>query len=329
MRVIRQYEFGGPDVLRYETLPDPRPGAGQVRIAVDAAGVHVLDTVIRGGHDGGPFPLPALPMVPGREVAGVVEEVGPNVDSAWLGRRAVVHLGQASGGYAELALAAVDRLYEVPSAISAAIAVAVIGTGRTVVGILEYARLTSDDVVVITAAAGGLGTLFVQEAHARGATVVALAGGPAKIERARVLGADIAVDYLPAGWPDEVRNALDGRGATVVLDGVGGGIGRAAFELLRIGGRMVRFGWTSGAPAEIGADKFAAHGVTDLAITGAQLVPRMAELESAALDKAASGAWRPLVQDFALAHAAEAHRAIESRATTGKVVLIPASRESH
>jgi NADPH2:quinone reductase len=323
VRAIRQYEFGAPDVLRYETVVDPGIGAGQVRVAVDVAGVHVLDTAIRRGEDAGPFPLPALPMTPGREVAGVVDEVGPDVDPAWLARRVVAHLGQASGGYAELAPAAADRLYQIPAGMPAAVAVAMIGTGRTAVGILEGARLIADDVVVVTAAVGGLGALFVQEAHVLGALVVALAGGPAKVQRARELGADIAVDYLPAGWPDEVRHALDARPATVVLDGVGGAIGRTAFELLGRGGRIARFGRTSGAPAEIGADEFAAHGVTDLAITGAQLVPRLAQLEAAALEKAASGRWRPLVQDYPLSRAADAHRAIESRATTGKVVLVP------
>jgi NADPH2:quinone reductase len=322
VHAIRQYEFGTPDVLRYEPVPDPAAGAGQVRIAVDVSGVHVLDTLIRRGDEGGPFPLPALPMTPGREVAGVVDEVGPGVDSGWLGRRVVAHLGQANGGYAARALAVADRLNEIPGSMSAAVAVAMIGTGRTAVGILERAQLTSRDVVVVTAAAGGLGALFVQEAHAAGATVVALAGGGMKVERVRELGAEIAIDYLPSGWPDDVRDALDGRPATVVLDGVGGAIGSAAFDLLGAGGRIARFGWTSGAPAGIEADEFIAHGVSDLAITGADLLPRLAELEAAALDKARSGAWRPLVQDYALAGAADAHRAIESRATIGKVVLI-------
>lgn len=323
MRAIRQYEFGSPDVLRYETVPDPRAGAGQIRVAVDAAGVHVIDTAIRGGNDGGPFPVPELPMTPGREVAGIVDRVGPGVASDWLGRRVVTHLGQVSGGYAELALAAAERLHDIPPGMPASVAVAMIGTGRTAVGILERAQPTAEDVVVVTSAAGGLGALFVQEARAVGASVVALAGGPAKVERARELGADVAVDYLPSGWPDEVRDALDGRRATLVLDGVGGAIGRAAFELLCRGGRLARFGRTSGAPADIGADEFVARAVADLSITGAQLVPCLAHLESVALEKAASGAWRPLVQKFPLARAAEAHRAIESRATTGKVVLVP------
>jgi NADPH:quinone reductase len=323
MRAIRQYEFGPPAVLQYKRVLDPVPAAGQARIAVDVAGVHVIDTTIRRGVDGGAFPLPTLPMTPGREVAGVVDEVGPEVDRSWLGRPVVAHLGQASGGYAELALAASERLHDVPPNVAAPDAVAMIGTGRTAVGVLEAAKLTVEDVVLVTAAAGGLGSLFVQEAAALGATVVALAGGAAKIDRAQTLGAGIAIDYLRAGWSDEVLDALAGRAATVVLDGVGGAIGRAAFELLGPGGRLVRFGWSSGASADISPEEFTARGVRDVAMTGAQLMPRRAELEAAALRKAATGRWQPIVQDFALTRAADAHDAIETRASTGKVVLIP------
>src|ERR687888_2660669 len=98
MHAIRQHSFGPPSILVYEPVDDPVTGADQVRIAVTAAGVHLLDTTIRAGVSGGPFPLPSLPMTPGREVAGVVDEVGSAVDPVWLGRRVVAHLGQASGG---------------------------------------------------------------------------------------------------------------------------------------------------------------------------------------------------------------------------------------
>src|SRR4029078_1940701 len=111
MHAIRQYEFGPPETLRYEAVPDPEPGEGQVRVAVEAAGVHLLDTTIRQGISGGPFPLPTLPLTPGREVAGVVDATGPGVDTSWVGRRVVAHLGQASGGYAERAVVGVASLH--------------------------------------------------------------------------------------------------------------------------------------------------------------------------------------------------------------------------
>src|SRR5689334_25327713 len=114
MKAIRQHEFGGPGTLRLEEVADPVPGPGRVRIAVAAAGVHLLDTALRAGRGGGPFPLPALPMTPGREVAGTVDAVGTGVDDAWRGRAVVAHLGQASGGYARLAVADVTALHPVP-----------------------------------------------------------------------------------------------------------------------------------------------------------------------------------------------------------------------
>src|SRR5262249_40077781 len=111
MRAIRQYEFGGPDVFHLETLEDPVPGPGEVAIAVQVAGVHLLDTSIRAGTGFGSLPPPDLPMIPGREVAGVVDAIGPDTDDRWLGQRVVVHLGGASGGYASRAVAPVDALF--------------------------------------------------------------------------------------------------------------------------------------------------------------------------------------------------------------------------
>ena len=103
MHAIRLHEFGPAENLRYEEVVDPRPGARQVRIAVAAAGVHLIDTKLRAGAQMGPLPLPELPTIPGREVAGVIDALGIDVDEGWLGRRAVAHLGPASGGYADLA----------------------------------------------------------------------------------------------------------------------------------------------------------------------------------------------------------------------------------
>jgi NADPH:quinone reductase len=326
VHAIRQHEFGPAENLVYEEVADPAPVADQVRIAVGAAGVHLLDTMIRRGQTGGPFPLPDLPMTPGREVAGRVDAVGPGVDEAWGGRRVVAHLGMASGGYAELALAPAGALHELPDDMAADVAVAMIGTGRTTMGILEVAEPTPDDVVLVTAAAGGIGSLLVQAAHNVGAVVVGAAGGPDKVERTRALGADVGVDYREPAWPKVVQEALEGRHVTLALDGVGGEIGRGALELLGPGGRIVMFGWSSGEPLQITTSDLYAGGITASAAVGPRIMQRpggMRDLETRALAEAAAGRIVPPLTRFPLADAAQAHAALEARKTIGKTVLVP------
>jgi len=326
VHAIRLHAFGPPENLRYEELPDPAPGADQVRIAVEVAGVHLIDTAIRRGVTGGPFPLPDLPTIPGREVAGAVDAVGPGVDVGWVGRRVVAHLGMGGGGYAERAVAGAGALHEIPEGMAADAAVAMIGTGRTAVGILELAAITEEDAVLVTAAAGGLGSLFVQAARNAGAVVVGAAGGPAKTERVRALGATAAVDYLRPDWSDRTREALGDRPVSVVLDGVGGALGRSAMELLGVGGRLILFGWASGEPTQVTTRDLVARG-----LTASWAIPRLLqrpnglrELETEALAEAAARRLVPLIgEPFPLAEAAAAHAALEARATVGKTLLVP------
>lgn len=181
-------------------------------------------------------------------------------------------------------------------------------------------------VVLVTAAAGGLGSLLVQMAGAVGATVVGVAGGSRKVDVARCLGAGIGVDYDDEGWTGEVRHALGGRDVSVVLLAVGGPRGEAALSLLGDGGRAVVYGWSGGDPVAL-TDEQAARGITVIDDLGRRIMGRpggMRDLETAALSAAGRGELQPLVgQTFPLADAAAAHRAIETRATTGKTVLRP------
>lgn len=241
-----------------------------------------------------------------------------------MGRRATAHLGLASGGYAELALAPAEGLHELPRGLDAEAAVIMIGTGRTALGILDQAALSAADVVLVTAAAGALGTLFVQGARAAGAVVAAVAGGPEKVELTRGLGADVAVDHLERGWPERVAAALGERRVSVVLDGVGGAQGRAAMNLLRPGGRMLLFGYSSGEATPLGAGDILRLGITVSWALGGGITGRLRELETRSLAEAAAGRLVPLVgQRVPLPEAADAHRAIEARATVGKTVLVP------
>jgi NADPH2:quinone reductase len=331
MHAVRLHAFGPPENLRYESAADPEPGAGQVRIAVAAAGVHLIDTVLRAGlSGGGPMPLPELPTVPGREVAGTVDALGPGTDPAWLGRRVVAHLGTVPGGYAELAVAAAERLHALPDGLGFPAAVAMIGTGRTTMGILRLSGLRPDDTAVVLAAAGGIGTLLVQHGAALGATVVGAAGGRDKAARVAALGAALAVDYTRPGWTEEVNGFLGAdRRATVVFDSVGGELGRAAVGLLGRGGRHLVHGWSSGSPVLFAEGELAERGITSQTVVGPALqkltgTPEgLRALESEALAAAASGQLLPAVQTFPLSDAAGAHTALEARATMGKVVLVP------
>ncbi|UNO40457.1 zinc-binding dehydrogenase [Streptomyces sp. MST-110588] len=337
MYAIRLHAFGPAENLTYEETRTPEPGPGQVRIAVAAAGVHLLDTALREGLDSGPIPPPDLPTVPGREVAGTVEALGEGTDPRWLGRRVVAHLGTAPGGYAERAVVAAGRLHEIPDGRDEAEAVAMIGTGRTTMGILLFAELTADDIAVVPAAAGGIGSLLVQYAKNTGATVIGLSGGPHKAARVRERGADLSVDYKDPDWPTPVRTFLKERGApgaTVVFDSVGGATGRAAVDLLAPGGRHLVFGWSSqgikdGGPLEFTEEELAGRGITSLPVLGPPMLARaggedpIRTLEDAALAEWRAGRLVPDVQRFPLAEAAAAHRALETRGTTGKVVLVP------
>ncbi|MEW2525432.1 zinc-binding dehydrogenase [Streptomyces sp. NPDC047071] len=320
MHAVVLREFGSAENLRYETVPDPEPGPGQVRIAVRAAGVHFIETVMRAGaaSDLAP-PLPELPAILGGEVAGVVDAVGPGVDASWLGRAVVTAYG-APGGYAELAVAGVEQVYPLPEGLGFQDAVAMVVTGATAVGLLDIAGITADDVVLVTSAAGGVGRLVVQHALAAGATVVGAAGGPAKAEAVRKLGAE-AVDYREDGWDDTVRRLLGAdRPVTVVLDGVGGTLAATAFELIGDGGRFVSIGAASQVGFTPASDRVA-H--VDALL---DLLARPGDrpgYERRALDAGARGDLVPAVQSFPLSHAAEVHAALERRETTGKVVLVP------
>ncbi|MDH2389696.1 zinc-binding dehydrogenase [Streptomyces sp. HNM0663] len=339
MHAIRLHAFGPAENLVHERTEDPAPAPGQVRIEVAAAGVHLLDASLREGAPG-PFPAPPeLPTIPGREVAGTVDALGEGTDPAWLGKRVVAHLGMAPGGYAELAVVDASRLHEIPEGphgLDEAEAVAMIGTGRTTMGILQFADLGPDAIAVVPAAAGGIGTLLVQYAKNAGAAVIGLAGGPAKTARTTANGADLAVDYTRPDWQRHVRahlrERLDGRRATVVFDSVGGDTARAAVDLLGKGGRHLVFGWSSqgltdGAPLTFTDEELAARGIVSESVLGPAMLAKaggdIRVLEERALAEAASGRLRPAVQRYPLAQAARAHRDLESRRTTGKVVLIP------
>ena len=282
MRAVWLREFGPPSALEPGEAPEP---AGEAVIDVAYANITFVETQVRAGR--GPFPV-QLPMIPGNGVGGYLD-----------GRRVVASLG-GSGGYAERATAA--DVFDVPSHRTLEDAVALLADGRTATMLADAAAIGPGEHVLVLAAAGGVGTLLVQLAAAAGAHVTGVASTERKRDLARELGAHDAVAYEQLGARFDV-----------VFDGVGGVIARAAFERLGPGGRLLSFGLASGAWADVSAEEAAARGVSLLS-------PRPIREHT---ERALAGELQPVIgQRFPLERAADAHAAIEARATVGKTLLV-------
>ena len=293
-------------------------------VDVAAVGVNFIETLVRAGAfadevNPGPF-------VPGNEVGGGVSEVGPGMDPALVGQRVVTSTG-GKGGYAERVAVAADGLVEIPHELETDKAVALFAHGRTALGLVRETHPAPGECVLVEAAGGGVGSLLVQLAKRAGATVIAAAGSARKLKLARSLGADAAVDYESPDWGEAVHREVGGDGVDVVFDSVGGVIGREAFSLLTGGGRFAVFGFASGSPTEASFGEILGRGVTVIGFGGGRLLRRPAyarELEAEAIREAAAGLLEPVIgQTFPLEQGAEAHAAVESRATLGKTLLIP------
>jgi NADPH2:quinone reductase len=315
MRAVLLSEFGPPERLEPADLPEPVAGEGDALVDVEFANVTFVETQIRAGRPPRAAMLPQLPVIPGNGVGGAVVAVGDGVDPALIGRRVVSSL-RGTGGYAERAVAPAEALIGVPEAVPLRDAVALLADGRTALLALRAATPGRGETVLVLAAGGGVGSLLVQLAHEAGARVLAAAGSERKRELARSLGAELALDYTQGGWAAEA-GAVD-----VVFDGVGGAIGRAAFEQLRPGGRLARLGMASGAFSDIPDNDATARGVT--IVSDPPPSPEVLRgLVREALARSAGGRLRPTIgQTFPLERASEAHAAIESRATLGKTLLV-------
>jgi NADPH:quinone reductase len=313
MRAVLLRAFGGPDHLVAEEAPDPVPGPGQALIDVAYANITFVETQFRASGNG-PFKA-ELPMILGNGVGGVVSAVGDGLDRAVVGARVVSPTG-GSGGYAERVAVDAAAMVAVPDGLPLDEAVALMADGRTALLLVRTAELRPGERVLVEAAAGGVGILLVQHASAVGATVIAAAGGPRKLALAREQGAAVAVDYREPGWQEGVGERID-----VVFDGVGGPIARQAFERLGRGGRMLSFGLASGAWADIPEALAVERGVTVVRLPRA--TPEdLRGLTERALAEGAAGRLRPVIgQRFPLERAADAHAAIEARATVGKTLL--------
>jgi NADPH2:quinone reductase len=315
-------EFGPPEVLALRDVADPTLSRGDVLIEVEFSSVTFVETQIRSGRAPRSSMLPQLPAILGNGVGGTVVAIGADVDGDAIGARVLATTG-GTRGYAQLASVGAAAVIPIPDQLGMSDAVALLADGRTAVGLIDRAEIRPGDTVLVEAAAGGVGSLLVQLAKRAGARVVAAAGGEDKLEVARALGADVAVDYRQPSWTEEISSAVGDCGVDVVFDGVGGSIGGDAFQLLARGGRLCAFGMASGGFATISDEEVSERGVTRPRAAVADQ-REMATLTARALSSAAAGKLRAVIgQTQPLANAADAHRAIEARGTIGKTLLIP------
>ncbi|MES2325717.1 MAG: quinone oxidoreductase [Pseudomonadota bacterium] len=317
---IRVHEVGGPEVLKWEQVEVGEPGPGQVRLRQEAAGLNFIDVY----HRTGLYPQ-LLPFTPGVEGAGIVEAVGPDVTDVTIGDR-VAYAGPV-GGYAEVRLIDADRLVKLPDAIPSEQAAAAMLQGMTVHMLLRRVYpVKAGDTILIHAAAGGVGLIACQWAKALGATVIGTVGSDDKAELARAHGCDHPIVYTRKDFVAEVQRITGGKKLPVVYDSIGKDTFLRSIDCLAPRGMMVSFGNASGPPEPIAPGVLAQKG--SLFLTRPTLFNYIAtrpELEQAASElfaMLASGKVKVEVkQRFALADAAEAHRALEGRKTSGSTVL--------
>jgi NADPH:quinone reductase len=325
--VIEAPRFGGPEVLVPADSPDPSAGPGELVVAVTASDVMFLDTMIRSGRGAGLFPI-RPPYVPGNGVAGTVIGVGEGVDGSWAGRAVIAHTGGpgGGGGYAEQAIVKLDDTVLVPGGLDLLSAAAVIHDGPTALRIVRLVDVRPGEHVLVLGAAGGMGILLVQLLRTRGARVIGAARGKAKVDAVREAGADVVIDYGHPDWTSEVLHATGGAGPAVVLDGVGGQLGRDAYAIMADGGRFSAHGGPSGSFTSIDRDDAKRRNIAATGLGDLQAGPgERAGLARQILPDVLSRKVRPLIgQTFPLTGAARAHTMIEAREAIAKTLLIVA-----
>ena len=322
MKAVRFHEHGGPEVLRYEDVPEPEPGDGEVLIKLGAIGVNFIDTYRRSGA----YPT-KMPTILGGEGAGEVVALGPAVDRLSVGDRVMV--GGGRGTYAELVVAEAKRLVKLPKDLDDATGAALPTQGMTAHFLATSAYpLKAGETCLVHAGAGGVGLLFIQIAKMRGARVITTVSTEEKAALAHEAGADEVILYTKEDFVEAVKRITGGEMLPVVYDSVGKTTFDSSLDCLRPRGYLILFGQSSGAVPPLDPQVLNAKG--SLFLTRPSLAAYTStreELEWRAhdlFDWTASGKLSVRIGErLPLAEAAEAHRRLEGRLTTGKVVLLP------
>ncbi len=322
MKAVRIHTPGGPEVLTYEDVPEPRPKAGEAVVKVDAAGLNYIDVYYRSG-----LYKAELPMTLGMEAGGVVTAVGPNVTEVKVGDK-VAYTG-VPGAYAQYAAVPAQRLVTLPAGVSTKQGAAAMLQGMTAhyLACSTY-PLKKGDTCLVHAAAGGVGLLLVQIAKMRGARVIGTVSTEEKAKLAREAGADEVIFYTKQDFEAEVKRLTSGKGVQVVYDAVGKTTFEKGLSCLAPRGTMVLYGQSSGPIGVFDPQILSAKGSVFLTrpslfhhiATREELLARAGDV----LGWIRDGKLRLRTEfEFPLKEAAEAHRALEGRKTTGKVLLIP------
>lgn len=322
MKAVRVHKYGGPEVLTLEEIPVPEPKAGEARVKIEAIGVNYIDVYQRTGL----YPL-QTPFTLGTEGAGIVDAVGPNVTEVKKGER--VGYAMIPGSYAEYAIVPAARLVPIPPNIDARSAAALMLQGMTAHYLTHSTYpLKKGETALLHAAAGGVGLLLIQIVKQLGATVIGTVSTEAKAKLAKEMGADHLILYTQNDFLAEVKKLTDGHGVNVVYDSVGQTTFDKSLDCLRPRGYLVLFGQSSGPVPPFDPGKLAAKGslfltrpsLAHYTLDRAELLQRANDL----FTWTASGKLKlRMEKTFRMAEAAEAHRQLEERKTTGKVILLP------
>jgi NADPH2:quinone reductase len=322
MKAIRIHQIGGPEVLQYEDVELPPPGAGQVRVKHTAIGVNFIDTY----HRSGLYKVP-MPFTLGSEAAGVVEAVGEGVTALKTGDR--VAYAMTPGAYAQANNVLADRLVKIPEGVSDETAAAAMLKGMTVQYLLKRTYpVKAGQTILLHAAAGGVGLIASQWAKHLGVTVIGTVGSDEKIALAKENGCTHVLNLSKEDWSKRVREITKGEGVPVVYDSIGKATWDGSLDCLAVRGLMVTFGNSSGSVPPFDLGILAPKG--SLYVTRptlASYIRTAQELQETAADLfavIASGAVKIQInQRFKLADAAKAHEALHSRKTTGATILLP------
>lgn len=320
MKAIRVHEFGGPEVMRLEEVPDPLPGSEQVLVRVAATGVNPVDAYIRSGQHA---VRPGLPYTPGMDAAGVVASVGMNVRRVGVGDR-VYTAGTVSGAYAELALCEASQVFPLPASITFAQGAAVnVPYATAHRGLFGRAHAMPGETLLVHGASGGVGIAAVQLARAFGLTVIGTGGTDEGRRLVMEQGAHHVLDHHAPDYLEEVTKLTEGRGVDVILEMLANvNLGRDLNVLAR-GGRVVVIG--NRGTVEINPRDAMGRDASILGMTLMNTPPRELQGVHAALVAGLeNGTLRPVVgQEMPLADAARAHEAVMQGGAYGKIVLIP------